>query len=191
MADINEDAPRIDAEAALEGWRNGDPDASGLLLATVYDHLHALASSYFRGQPAGHTLQPTALVHEAWLRVAQSERRAFADSGHFAAVCAMAMRQILTDHARAKAADKRGGGRFQVTLGDIAIGAKPMVDVLTVDRLLTELAALDPRRARVVELRFFGGLSVPEVAELLSVSSRTVEKDWRGAKAWLNRALSL
>lgn len=171
-------------------------DAAGLeqaeaadLFPLVYDELRALAGRYFLRQPE-QTIQPTSLVHEAYLRLASPAADGdgplrFRSRGHFAAVAATAMRQILTDRARRRAAKKRGGGERPVTLTNVGTPSGREVDVIDLDRALTELAELDPRRARVVELRYFGGLTVPEVADHLGLSPRTVELDWRGARAWL------
>jgi len=150
----------------------------------VYAHLRAVAGTYFRGRAANHTLQPTALVHEAWLRMAKSDS-APTDREHFMAVAARAMRQILVDHARRRGAQKRGGDRERISLTGLPGDAPGELDVLAVDAALTELAQLNERQARIVELRFFGGLTVPETADALDVSVATVEKDWRRARAWL------
>jgi RNA polymerase sigma factor (TIGR02999 family) len=158
--------------------------ASGdALVAKVYGELRALAGSYFRGQPAGLTLSPTALVHEVYLRLAGGEVPS--DRGHFFAVAATAMRQILTDQARRRRAAKRGGAaKERVTLSGVPSWDSP-VDVVAIDELLAKLTALDARQGRLAELRFFGGLTQEEAAEALGVSLRTVQSDWRKAKAWL------
>jgi RNA polymerase sigma factor (TIGR02999 family) len=154
----------------------------------VYRQLRALAGSYFRGRRSDHTLSPTGLVHEAYLRLAR-QPGGWKDEAHFLAVAATAMRQILINHARDARAKKRGGGaRERVTLSGLVAdgsGADAALDVLVVDELLRELEALEPRQARLVELRVFGGLGEEELARVLGVSVRTVQKDWRGAKAWL------
>lgn len=189
-----------DATRYLGELAAGDADAATRLLPLVYEQLRALAGSYFRGQAADHTLQPTALVHEAFLRLVDRDASSFKDRSHFMAVAAVAMRQILTDHARRVRAAKRGGDRDRLEI-DVAIdaGAAPgrppgesaaRVDLLALDDALTELARLDPRKHRVVELRYFGGLSMEEVALVMDVSKRTVESDWRSARAWLGAALS-
>lgn len=156
--------------------------------ATVYGELRAIAGACLRDQPAGHTLQPTALVNEAWLRLAD---RPFSDRRHFVAVAARAMRQILVDHARRRGAMKRRGDRERLTVCDPAAPDGPApLDVVALDAALHALAAIDDRQARVVELRFFGGLNVEETADAIGVSPRTVEMDWRLARAWLSRELS-
>lgn len=158
------------------------------LMPEVYQQLRALAVSYFRAQPAGITLQPTGLLHEAYLRLARAEERGAAFEGreHFCAVAAAAMRQILVDAARRRSAERRGGGLDRVTLSVVATGGEPVdLDLLTLDQALGKLQDLSPRQARVVELRYFGGLTVPEVAAVLDVAVTTVERDWRQARAWL------
>jgi RNA polymerase sigma factor (TIGR02999 family) len=155
------------------------------LVQEVYTKLRALAGSYFRGQPGQHTLQPTALVHEAFLKLAGTDPESWNDRGHFLAVAATAMRQILTDHARKRRADKRGGQRERVTLSGIAANASSDVDLLALDEIMNKLAAVDERAARLVELRFFAGMTEDEAAVALGVSTRTVQKDWRRVKAWL------
>jgi len=173
---------------------SGPEDAAGggLLEDEVYRELRAIAGNIFREQAAGHTLQPTALVHEAWLKLASSEGSpAWQSRSHFLAVASKAMRQILIDHHRRRSAHKRGGeGRERITLSGLAIGAAtPEIDLLALEEALEKLAELDPRTARVVELRFFGGLTVEEIAEALGVGTTTVEGEWRHARAWLTREL--
>lgn len=196
------DAPHPDTHAAtrlLGEIGSGDGEAAKRLLPIIYSQLRALAGNYFRGQPGDHTLQATALVHEAFLRLIDQSAGAFRDRSHFFAVAAVAMRQILTDHARRVGAAKRGGGRRRL---DVAVcdpaeraggaggaGAIDAIDILALDEALSELAALDSRKHRVVELRYFGGLSVEDVAEVIGVSKRTVESDWRAARAWLGARL--
>lgn len=156
------------------------------LSPSVYGHLRAIAGSYFRGRSAGDTLQPTALVNEAFMKLAASEAADFESREHFVAVAARAMRQILVDHARRRNADKRGGNQRPVTLTDVAVGdAERALDLVALDDALSQLATLNARHARVVELRFFGGLSVPEVAQALGISVATVEREWKQARAWL------
>ncbi|HEV8113156.1 MAG TPA: sigma-70 family RNA polymerase sigma factor [Planctomycetota bacterium] len=169
----------------------GDADATARLLELVYAELRDLAGGYARGQRAGHTLQPTALVHEAFLKLVHGGEPAFGDRAHFLAVAATAMRQILTDHARARAAQKRGGAWEKVSLSDLRISAEnDEIDLLALDDALAKLSAFDPRKHRVVELRFFGGLTVEEVARVLDLSTTTVESEWRAARAWLAVRLS-
>jgi len=160
-------------------------------VSSVYDELRALAARQLRGQPAGHTLQATALVHEAWMRLAHRDPSAYSDRSHFFALAAKAMRHVLVDHARRVRARKRGGEQQRVTLvtGDGSARSGPPTDVLDLDRALGRLERESGRQARVVELRFFGGLSIPEVADALGVSHMTVSNDWRRARVWLAREL--
>jgi RNA polymerase sigma-70 factor (ECF subfamily) len=176
----------------LKDIDGGDTAARAKLVELVYDELRALAASYAAQQNPGHTLAPTALVHEAFLRLVGTSGPGWKDRSHFFAVAATAMRQILTDHARRKGADKRGGGEWQrISLSDAnPAGPGEDADIAALDEALTRLAEADPRKHRVVELRFFGGLTVEEVAEELGVSVTTVESDWRAARAWLNSELS-
>jgi RNA polymerase sigma factor (TIGR02999 family) len=153
--------------------------------ADLYKQLRALAGSYFRGQASSHTLSPTGLVHEAFLKLSKTPGE-YKDEAHFLATAATAMRQILINHARDKKAQKRGGPvQERVTLSGVAGGEKDELDVLVVDEILKELEALDARGAKLVELRVFGGLTEEELAQVLDVSLRTVQKDWRRLKAWL------
>lgn len=174
----------------LRGARDGDPDAINRLFERVYDELRDLARRVRRGH-ATPTLNTTALVHEAYFKLVPSIGLALEDLNHFRSVVARAMRQVLVDAARAKAAEKRGGGLVRVTMTD-AIAETPMqaIDVIALDRALTELAVVDPRRAQVVELRFFGGLDVEQTAEAMGTSTATVKRDWRLARAWLAEAIS-
>ena len=170
--------------------QRGDAAAADRLLPLVYDELRAMAGSYMARRPPGHTLQPTALVHEAYLRLAGSEGDAWQSRAHFMAVAGRAMRQILINHARDKAAAKRGGDRDRVTLDEaVAISDVRELDVIALDLALSKLADLNERQARIVELRFFGGLTIPEASHVLGVGTTTVEDDWRLAKAWLSREL--
>lgn len=169
----------------------GNPDAAQRLLPLVYDELRGLAERYFRRQRADHTLQPTALVHEAFLKLVDQTQARWQDRAHFFAVAAIAMRHILVNHAVARNAQKRGGGQARLALHNGLEPADQMeFDALAVDEALKKLAAFDPRKAQVVELRFFSGLAVDEVAEVLGVSKSTIEADWRMARAWLSRELA-
>ncbi len=166
----------------------GDADPQALL-PLVYDQLRAVAAEYLRREGAGHTLQPTALVHEAYLRLAKLDRYRWADKTHFFVVGAEAIRRVLVDHARAKGAAKRGGGARRLTLSGLGgldgATTAPDLDLLALDEALERLAALDARKARVVALRFFGGLTLEEVARTLQVGVTTVKDDWAYARAWL------
>lgn len=180
-----------DVTELLVAWERGDDEALRRVAPLVYDDLRAIAAARLRGERQEHTLQPTALVHEAYLRLSEQRRRQWKERRQFFAVASRVMRQVLVDHARARQAEKRGGEatRIEVTaLGEIA--APPEVfDILPLDEALTRLAALQPRLAKVVELRFFGGLEVEETAALLDCSPRTVKRDWALARAWLVREL--
>jgi RNA polymerase sigma factor (TIGR02999 family) len=166
------------------------PEEADRLLPLVYDELRALAGHYLAGERPGHTLQPTALVHEAFVRLAQQSRVDWQGRTHFLAVGAQAMRRILIDHARGRGRERRGGAARRVPLEGLDPAAPvPAADLLALGEALERLAALDPRQARVVELRCLGGLSMDEVAAELGVSKRTVEGDWKMARAWLRRAL--
>jgi RNA polymerase sigma-70 factor, ECF subfamily len=161
------------------------------LVPLVYERLKSIAESCFRRSGEGQTLQPTALVHEAYLKLALHEQAAWRDEEHFCAVAATAMRQILIDRARRRRRGKHGGAGDRVTLTGISSPESPdVVDVLALHQALEELAALDPRAAQLVELRFFAGLNLPQVARVLDVSLSTAEKEWRRARAWINRALT-
>ncbi len=155
-----------------------------------YQELRQLAEACFRGQPVGHTLQPTALVHEAWIKLAEGSPGRWADRTHFLAVAATAMRQILVDHARGRAAQKRGGGCDRITLDESVVASPERdVDLLALDEALARLAEQDERKARVIELRFFAGLTIEETADALGVSPITVNRDWWLARAWIEREL--
>jgi RNA polymerase sigma factor (TIGR02999 family) len=180
-----------DLTMLLEQMGRGDRDAADRLFPLVYEELRALAGSLFRKQSPGHTLQPTALVHDAYVRLIDQTSPQWKDRGHFFAVAAKAMRQILTDHARRQQAVKRGGGDKQriVLNDDVAFTAKPTVDLLALDEAMQALAALDERKARVVELKFFAGLGNDEIADVLHVSRATVADDWTVARAFLKSQL--
>lgn len=172
----------------LRDWRSGDRSALDRLIPLVYDELHRLAGGFMRGQRPGHTLRPTALVAEAYEKLAGAAPD-LADRVHFFAVAARVMRQILVDHARERAADKRGGGARPATLDEAIAAADRPNELLDLDRALDELATFDERRARAVELHYFGGLTHPEVAEVMGVHVNTVARDLRLAEAWLHSKL--
>lgn len=187
----NPDPPPGELTSFLSALSGGDAKARPELMAFVYAELRKLAQSAFRHQPAGHTLQPTALVHEAFVKLFGSEGAAWKDRVHFFALASRAMRQLLVDHARALATAKRGEGAQRTLSEGLAPAAGPSIDLLDLDEALRELAALDERQARVVELRYFGGLEAQEAASVIGVSLATVERDWRAARAWLGRRLHL
>jgi RNA polymerase sigma factor (TIGR02999 family) len=170
-------------------WRAGDADALQALLPLIYEQLHRIASRQLRAERANHTLQTTALIHEAYLRLVGSESAEVRDHCHFTALASRLMRQVLVDHARARLTAKRQGG-IRVTMSEaLALGTQTDVDLLAVDDALNRLSELDPQQAQVVELRFFGGLSIVETSESLKVSAATVKRDWTTARAWLRREL--
>jgi RNA polymerase sigma factor (TIGR02999 family) len=174
----------------LRAWSDGDGPALEQLIPLVEAELRRLARAYMARERRGHTLQTTALVNEAFVRLVDARTVRWQDRAHFVGIAARLMRRVLVDHARSRGYQKRGGGAVRVTLTeDLAVVAKPAVDLIALDRALERLAADDRRKARVVELRFFGGLSVEETAEVLHVSSDTVKRDWRLAKLWLLRDL--
>jgi RNA polymerase sigma-70 factor (ECF subfamily) len=175
----------------LLAWERGDASAFDRLMPLVEDELRRLARRYMRREPVGHTLQPTALVNEAYLRLVEIKRVHWQNRAHFLAMAARTMRRILVEFARARGRDKRGGGVQKITLDDAMIAATgPGDDLVAVDEALQKLAVDHPRKSQVVELKFFGGLSLDETAEALHISRDTVKRDWRFAKAWLLRELS-
>lgn len=186
-------APREhNVTALLRAWAAGDARASDSLVELVYDELRRQARLALRRENEGHTLQPTALVHEAWLRLGDQRDARWESRSQFFAVAAQTMRRVLLDHARARGALKRGGGAEQVALTDSTAATDTdvdAVDLIALDAALTRLAAVDPQKARLVDLRYFAGLSIPEAAEVLGVSTATVIREWAVARAWLRREL--
>ncbi len=184
--------PASEVTVALAAWSAGDREALARVLPQIYDELRALAAQHLRKERAGHTLQPTALVNEAFLRLSGRDRVHVQARVQFLAVAAQAMRRVLVDHARRRHAGKRGGHDERVPLTEVAGGelaAAPQLDVVDLDEALVRLAALDPRQAQVVELKFFAGMEVEEIAAALDVSASTVRREWRMARAWLRREL--
>ncbi len=185
-----------DVTRILSELKDGDESATQRLMPLVYEELRALAGSFFQAQQVGHTLQPTALVHEAYLRMVRVPDTKWTNRKHFFRVAAPAMRQLLIDHARRRRAAKRGGDTLTVTLdssfADRQVGLCPQssgIDLVALDEVITKLTSLDERQGRIVELRFLAGLTVEETADVLDVSPRTVELDSRLARAWLRREL--
>ena len=174
----------------LIAWGNGDRRALDQMLPLVYEELRRLAAHYLSREPTGHTLQPTALVHEAYLRLIDQRRADWTNRAQFLGLAAGMMRRILVNRARDRVAAKRGGGaeRVSLSLVDAASGG-PDVELIALEDALERLAALDPRKSRVVELKFFGGLTIEEIAEVLQVSGATVEREWSFARAWLYDAI--
>jgi RNA polymerase sigma factor (TIGR02999 family) len=185
------DGPPIDELLARAS--RGDKPSAEALMPLVYDELRRLAGHYLRGERPGQTLQPTALVHEAYLRLLKDRPERWQNRAHFCAIAAHLMRQILIERARARDALKRGGGRPRVTFSEQlpAAADAPSADLLDIDNALTRLAALDPNQARIVELRFFGGLSIDETAEAMGISPATVKRHWALARAYLAREIGL
>jgi RNA polymerase sigma factor (TIGR02999 family) len=179
-----------DITRRLQAWKRGDREAAEQLAVDLYDELRRIARKHMRQERSGHTLQTTALVNEAYLRL-MGVRMEFHDRVHFFAFAAQTMRRILVDYARSRGYAKRGAGAIAVPFVEAAMNLPDRsADIVALDEALSELARHDPRKARVVELRFFGGLSVDETAAALSVSPQTVLRDWSLAKAWLTRELS-
>ena len=175
----------------LANWSGGDEGALEGLIPLVQSELHRLAHHYMSREGAGHTLQTTALLNEAYLRLVDDPTRTWQNRTHFVAVAAQLMRRIMVDHARERRAQKRGGGALKVSLDDVAlVTERRSEELLALDEALEKLAGLDPRKSQIVELRYFGGLTVEETAEFLKLSDRTVKREWRMAKVWLYRALS-
>jgi len=172
-------------------WSQGDEAALKQLMPLVYDELRHMARSYLRHKPHQQTLQPTLLVHEAYLRLIDQPQVSLAHRAQFFGLASSLMRSILVDHARRQGAAKRPGGAYQLSLGQAdRVSAKAEVDLVALDDALQELATSRPQHSRIVELRFFGGLSIPETAEALGISHATVEREWSLARAWLRRELS-
>jgi RNA polymerase sigma-70 factor (ECF subfamily) len=175
----------------LLAWRNGEAQALDELMPLVHRELKRIARNFMRRQNAGHTLQTTALVNEAFVRLVDSDKVNWQDRSHFFAISAQLMRRVLVDAARRKLSAKRGGERVQVTLADdVKSTEADQVDVVAIDEALQRLAALNQRQCQIVELRYFGGLTEDEIAETLNISSRTVRRDWNLARAWLYRELN-
>jgi RNA polymerase sigma factor (TIGR02999 family) len=190
MPDSGNDAAAI--TQLLIAWSDGHREALDRLAPAVYEDLRRLAAGYMRREPAGHVLQPTALVHEAYLRLVDQRQVQWRNRAHFFGVAAQMMRRILVDQSRRRRAEKRGGGWERVTLtGDAVAGDVPTeIDILALHESLERLAVFDPRQERIVELRYFGGLTIEETAEVVGASPATVAREWTIAKAWLRVELS-
>ncbi len=175
----------------LARWSNGDVSARDALVPLVYDELRRIARRCLAGQRSDHTLQPTALVHEAYLRLARRDSLDWRDRVHFFAMAAQMMRQILVDHARKHAAAKRGGNAVTLLLDEESVVSKQAsFDLLALDDAMKQLASLDPRQSQIVELRFFGGLSIEETAQAVNISPATTKREWATARLWLYQAMS-
>ena len=180
-----------DITKILANVRDGDPDAAGQILPVIYDQLHALAEAYMRQERPGHTLQPTALVNEAYVRLVGQTSSNWEDQTHFLAVAAQAMRRILVDYAKARRRKKRGGDREREPIDEMNLLSEDReVDVLALDDALIRLAEVNPEYARVVEMRFFAGMTIDETARVLGTSTAGVGRAWRSARAWLYRELT-
>lgn len=185
------DSPQApDVTRLLADWASGNAEALDRLMPFVYQELRRIADRALGHERQGHTLQATALVHEAYLRLVGQHSPHFQNRAHFFAIASQMVRRILVDHARRRASIKRGAGEVTVLLDPDVAADAPSVDALALDEVLTRLTDLDPQQARIVELRFFGGLTVEETAEVLGISPRTVKRDWSMARAWLRREMS-
>jgi RNA polymerase sigma factor (TIGR02999 family) len=186
---VNIDSPRI--TQLLVEWGNGDQAALENLIPLVYDELRKMARQYMRRQPSGHTFQTTELIHEAYLKLAKRENHNWQNRAHFFGVAAHAMRHILVDYARSKHNKKRGGWQERITLDEGIISANARSEeMLLLNEALEQLALLDERKSRIVELKYFGGLTTEEIAEVMKISPKTVKRDWQFSRTWLLRALS-
>lgn len=187
----SQDKPQEITEMLRE-WSDGKPEALDLLLPLVYDELHRQASRFLRRERAGHTLQATALIHEAYLKLVDQRQVNWQNRAHFFGIAAQAMRRILVDYAKARHRVKRGGSGENLPLEAVtlAVSGERSIDLEALDEALTRLAEMDQRQARIVELRYFSGLSIEETAEVLRLSPATVKSDWRTAKAWLYQEIS-
>ena len=175
----------------LLGWGQGDKEALDRLVPIVYDELRRQAARYLRRERVGHTLQTTALIHEAYLRLVDQKNVHWQNRAHFFGIAAQLMRRILVDHARTKKRAKRGGSDVRVSLGDVQAVVKGKdLDVVALDEALDRLSEIDEQQSKIVELRFFSGLTVEETAEVLGISTATVKRDWSMARAWLHREIS-
>ncbi len=175
----------------LLDWSNGDQEALDKLIPAVYDELRRLASRHLRRERPGHTLQTTALIHETYIRLVDQRHVRWQNRAHFFGIAAQLMRRILVDHARSRHRAKRGGSAVRLTLGEaMNVAAGQEVDFVALDEALNRLAEIDPQQSRIVELRYFSGLSIEETAEVMGISPATVKRDWSMARAWLHRELS-
>ncbi len=174
-----------DITSMLQAWAQGDSDAPEQLMPVVFDELRTIASRCLRRESPVHTLQPTALVNELYLRLLGQRELRWENRAHFFALSARLMRRILVDHARARQREKRGGGASRLSLDQVELPVEPDLDLVALDEALTALATVDARQARVVELRFFVGLTMHEISEVLEVSPRTVKRAWQAARCWL------
>ena len=189
MPASEDESQRQEVSRLLADWSKEDPAARDALVAIVFKELQRLAHHYMQGERANHTLQTTALVNEAYLRLTDLTRMQWRDRAHFFAMAATLMRRVLVDHARDRARDKRGGGVVFTALEDEPMAAPSSIDALALDEALDRLAAIDPQHARIVELRYFAGLTIEETSEALRISPATVKREWTWARAWLYHEL--
>ena len=182
--------PRQEVTQVLVDWNQGDQNAPDRLMPLVYEELRKLARNYLQRERSDHTLQATGLVHEAYLRLVDQSSMSWQNRAHFFAVAAQVMRRILVDHARSHRAEKRGGEREKLEFDEALVpSGEKAVDLIALDDALQDLVTFDPRQSRIVELRFFGGLTNEEIGDVLGISPRTIKREWRLAKAWLRREI--
>jgi RNA polymerase sigma-70 factor, ECF subfamily len=186
-----EESPKGEVTMLLAAWSKGDPEALNKVMPLVYAELHRIARRAWSQQSHNNTLQPTALINEAYLKLANVENATFQDRCHFFAVASSAMRQVLVNHAKSRLAEKRGGGRINVSLDEVQPAVhQEAAEIVALHEALEALQAVDPRKSKVVEMRYFGGLSAEETAEAMGVSVATVNRDWRLARSWLIREMN-
>jgi RNA polymerase sigma factor (TIGR02999 family) len=186
-----EESPKGEVTMLLAAWSKGDAEALNKVMPLVYAELHRIARRAWSQQPHNNTLQPTALINEAYLKLANVENATFQDRCHFFAVASSAMRQVLVNHAKSRLAEKRGGGRVNVSLDEVQPAVhQEAAEIVALHEALEALHGVDPRKSKVVEMRYFGGLSVEETAEAMGVSVATVNRDWRLARSWLIREMN-
>jgi RNA polymerase sigma factor (TIGR02999 family) len=174
----------------LRAWQSGDPDALNKLIPLVHEELHRIASRHMKNERRSHTLQTTALVNEAYEKLVEHKEMQWKDRTHFFAIAAQIMRRILIDHARKRLSAKRQGGLQRISLDQVALVSEPRAEeLMALDHALSELEKLDPQKSRIVELKFFAGLTTQEIAEMEQVSTSSIEREWRTAKAWLYKAM--
>ena len=190
MPASEDESQRLQVSRLLAEWSKEDPAARDALVEIVYKELQRLAHHYMQGERANHTLQTTALVNEAYLRLTDLTRMQWRNRAHFFAMAATLMRRVLVDHARDRARDKRGGGVVFTALEDEPMAAPSSIDAVELDEALDRLATIDPQHARIVELRYFAGLTIEETSEALRISPATVKREWTFARAWLHHQLS-
>jgi RNA polymerase sigma factor (TIGR02999 family) len=185
-----DESPKGEVTVLLAAWRKGDADALNKVMPLVYAELHRIARRAWKQQHNYDTLQPTALIHEAYLKLASAENATFTDRCHFFAVACSAMRQILVNHAKSRLTEKRGGAKAHIPIDEIQPVHQEAAEIVALHEALERFQEVDPRKSKLVEMRYFGGLSVEETAEALGVSVRTVNRDWRLARSWLIREMN-